>query len=119
MAGPNHLEARMTGWAGSCSATERFVRDQPLGTWDWQLFNLAQDPGEQHDLSGKFPEKTKALVALWDEYVAMNGVIIGDRSPFERTRKGLPDPVPESDDYPPLRGLEALPYERLIELMGK
>jgi arylsulfatase len=92
---------------------------QPLGTWDWQLFNLAQDPGEQHDLSGKFPEKTKALVALWDEYVAMNGVIIGDRSPFERARKGLPDPVPESDDYPPLRGLEALPYEKLLELMGK
>jgi len=92
---------------------------QPLGTWDWQLFNLAQDPGEQHDLSGEFPEKTKALVALWDEYVAMNGVIIGDRSPFERARKGLPDPVPESDDYPPLRGLEAIPYEKLLELMGK
>jgi arylsulfatase A-like enzyme len=92
---------------------------QPIGTWDWQLFNLAQDPGEQHDLSGKFPEKTKALVALWDEYVAMNGVIIGDRSPFERARKGLPDSVLESDDYPPLRGLEAIPYEKLLELMGK
>ena len=92
---------------------------QPIGTWDWQLFNLAEDPGEQYDLSGKFPEKTKALVALWDEYVAMNGVIIGDRSPFERARKGLPDPVPESDDYPPLRGLEAIPYEKLLELMGK
>jgi arylsulfatase len=91
---------------------------QPVGTWDWQLFNLAQDPGEQHDLSGKFPEKTKALVALWDEYVAMNGVIIGDRSPFEQARKGLPDPVPEFDDFPPLRGLEAIPYEKLLELMG-
>jgi arylsulfatase len=91
---------------------------QPIGTWDWQLFNLAQDPGEQHDLSGKFPEKTKALVALWDEYVKMNGVIIGDRSPFEQARKGLPDPVLEFDDYPPLRGLEAIPYEKLLELMG-
>jgi hypothetical protein len=26
--------------------------------------------------------------------------------------------VPEYDNYPPLRGLEALPYEKLIELMG-
>ena len=102
----------MTGWAGSCSATGRFARGtgrsagfyQPLGTWDWQLFNLAEDPGEQHDLSGKFPEKTEELVALWDEYVAMNGVIIGERSPFEGARKALPDPVPESDNYPPLRG---------------
>ena len=91
---------------------------QPIGTWDWQLFNLAQDPGEQHDLSGKFPEKTKALVALWDEYVKMNGVIIGDRSPFEQARKGLPDPVLESDAYPTRRGLEAIPYEKLLELMG-
>jgi arylsulfatase len=24
---------------------------EPYGTWDWQLFNLAEDPGEQHDLS--------------------------------------------------------------------
>jgi arylsulfatase len=92
---------------------------QPFGTYDWQLFNLAEDLGEQHDLAAKFPEKRNELVALWEEYVKTNGVIIGERSPFERAKKGLPDPVPEFDDYPPVRGLEALPYERLIELMGK
>ncbi len=92
---------------------------RPMGTHDWQLFNLAEDPGEQYDLSAKFPEKKKVLVALWDEYVKTNGVIIGERSPFERARKGLPDPVPELDNYPPFRGLEALPYKKLIELMGK
>jgi arylsulfatase len=91
---------------------------RPLGTEDWQLFNLAEDPGEQYDLSVKFPEKKKALVALWDEYVKMNGVIIGERSPLEGTRKALRDPVPEFDSYPPFRGLEALPYERLIEMMS-
>jgi len=92
---------------------------QPFGADDWQLFNLASDPGEQYDLSAKFPKKKRVLVALWDEYVKMNGVIIGARSPFERARKGLPDPVPEYDNYPPLRGLEALPYEKLIELMNQ
>ena len=91
---------------------------RPMGTYDWQLFNLAEDPGEQYDLSTKFPKKRKELVALWDEYAKTNGVIIGERSPFERARKGLPDAVPEYDSYPPLRGLEALPYEKLIELMG-
>ncbi len=91
---------------------------RPMGTYDWQLFNLAEDPGEQYDLSAKFPKKRKELIALWDEYVKTNGVIIGERSPFERARKGLPDPVPEFDSYPPLRGLEALPYEKLLELMG-
>jgi rhodanese-related sulfurtransferase len=50
--------------------------------------------------------------------VKTNGVIIGARSPFEQARKHLPDRVPEFDNYPPFRGLEALPYEKLIELMG-
>jgi hypothetical protein len=46
-------------------------------------------------------------------------VIIGERSPFEGARKALPEAVPEYDSYPPLRGLEALPYKKLIELMGQ
>ncbi len=92
---------------------------QPFGTYDWQLFNLAEDPGEQYDLSAKFPGKKKALIALWDEYVKMNGVIIGERSPFEGARKALRDPVPEFDNYPRFRGLEALPYKKLLELMNQ
>ncbi len=48
----------------------------------------------------------------------MNGVILGERSPFEQASKALPNPVLESDDYPPIRGMEAIPYERLKELMG-
>jgi arylsulfatase len=91
---------------------------QPMGTWDWQLFNLAEDPGEQYDLSGKFPEKKMTLVALWDEYVNTNGVIIGNRSPFERAKKSLPDAVPEYDNYPPVRGMEAIPYEKLLDIMA-
>jgi arylsulfatase len=92
---------------------------QPFGTWDWQLFNLAEDPGEQYDLSGKFPEKRKKLIALWDEYVKTNGVIIGTRSPFEQASKALPNPVPEFDNYPPVRGMEAIPYKKILELLGK
>ncbi len=92
---------------------------RPFGVYDWQLFNLADDPGEQYDLSGKFPEKKKDLIALWDQYVEMNGVIIGERSPFEGARKGLPDSVPEFDNYPPVRGMEAIPHKKLMELRKK
>jgi arylsulfatase A-like enzyme len=91
---------------------------EPLGSEDWQLFNLAEDQGEQVDLSSKHPEKRKQLIALWDEYVKTNGVIIGDRSPFEQASKQLPNRVPEADNFPPVRGLEALPYSKLLELMG-
>jgi arylsulfatase len=92
---------------------------QPYGIWDWQLFNLAADPGEQYDLSEKFPEEKARLIALWDEYVEMNGVIVGDRSPFEGARKALPDAVTESDSFPPVRGLEAVPHQKLIELLSQ
>jgi len=92
---------------------------QPFGTWDWQLFNLDADPGEQYDLSEKFPEKRAELIALWDEYVEMNGVILGNRSPYEGAQKALPAAVKEDDSYPPVRGLEEIPHKKLIELLSQ
>ena len=92
---------------------------EPFGSEDWQLFNLAKDPGEQDDLSSKHPKKRKQLIALWDEYVKTNGVIIGTRSPFEQMDQKLPDRVPDSDNFPPVRGMEAIPYEKLLELMNR
>jgi hypothetical protein len=51
--------------------------------------------------------------------VKRNGVIIGERSPFEGSRKALPDPVPEFDNYPPVRGMERIPHKKLLEMMSK
>jgi len=52
------------------------------GTGDWELFNLREDPAELHDLSAKYPDKRKALLKLWDEYVERNGVIVSEAGPF-------------------------------------
>ena len=41
----------------------------PFGKSDWELFNVAADPVERHDLAAQHPDKVKALVALWDAYV--------------------------------------------------
>ena len=65
-----------------------------------------------------YAKKRKELIALWGKYVRKNGVIIGARSPFESARKALPDAVTEFDHYPPVRGMEAVPYKKLLELMG-
>ena len=51
---------------------------RPLGSGTWQLFDLAKDPAELVDLSSREPAKRKQLLALWDRYVAENGVIVGD-----------------------------------------
>lgn len=91
---------------------------EPFGSEDWQLFNLAKDIGEQNDLSNKYPKKRKQLIALWDEYVKTNGVVIGNRSPFEQMDQKLPDRVPDSDTFPPVRGMEAIPYKKLMKMMG-
>jgi arylsulfatase len=91
--------------------------NDPFGTNDWQLFNLSEDLGEQRDLSAKFPEKKQQLVALWDQYSETNGVIIGNRSMLEGFRKGFPDPKVEADNYPPVRGMEAIPHKKLMELI--
>jgi arylsulfatase A-like enzyme len=48
---------------------------KPKGPERWQLYNLANDPGEIHDLSEQEPEKLKELMHIWDEYVLETGVI--------------------------------------------
>lgn len=54
------------------------------GTGDWELFNLREDPAELHDLSAKHPGTRKALLALWEEYVTRNGVVLSDAGPYAR-----------------------------------
>ena len=48
------------------------------------------------------PDKVKALVALWDDYVRANNVILPSRSPFEAMEKQLPQRVPVDPGFPPL-----------------
>jgi arylsulfatase len=72
-----------------------------LGTEDWELFNIATDPGERKDLADEQPEKLNALLKLWDSYVKENNVILPSRSPFETMEDALPPRVPVEAGYPP------------------
>jgi arylsulfatase A-like enzyme len=47
----------------------------PYGSGDWQLYDLAADPGELHDLSSKFPDRVGELARAWEDYADSNGVI--------------------------------------------
>jgi arylsulfatase A-like enzyme len=75
---------------------------KPLGKGDWELFNLAADPAERKDLAAERPDKVKALMALWDDYVRKNNVILPSRSMFETLDDQLPKRVPDDPGYPPL-----------------
>lgn len=48
----------------------------PLGTDNWQLFNLSNDIGENHDLSKEQPDALKKLVSAYEEYAKDVGIVV-------------------------------------------
>jgi arylsulfatase A-like enzyme len=77
---------------------------KPFGKSDWELFDLAADPAERNDLAAERPEKVKEMIALWDDYVRTNHVVLPSRGPFETMEKQLPERVPDDPGFPPLTG---------------
>lgn len=53
----------------------------PAGPGEWQLYDLAADPGETRDLSAGNPEVRQRLLRHWNEYVRINNVILPSESP--------------------------------------
>jgi arylsulfatase len=49
--------------------------DRPFGTSGWQLFDLANDPGETKDLHADNPKQLQHLLKMWDEYEEEVGII--------------------------------------------
>jgi arylsulfatase len=75
---------------------------KPFGTEEWELFNVTTDLGERHDLAAAEPEKVKALLAIWEQYVRENNVILPNRLISEGMVKKLPDRYPVQPGFPPL-----------------
>jgi len=75
---------------------------KPYGKGDWELFNVATDPAERKDVAAQNPDRVKALVALWDDYVKANNVILPSRGPFETLEDQLPMRVQVEAGFPPL-----------------
>ena len=54
-------------------------------------------------------------MAHWDEYVTQSNVIVSKWNTMEiMSRKALPDPYPEHDNFPPTYGAEEL-IRKMIE----
>jgi len=78
---PVRSDTREFGW--SAYGMDAFRRGhwkalrlpKPYGSGDWQLYDLAADPGEMHDLSSEFPDIVSGLADAWEQYAKTNGVI--------------------------------------------
>ena len=53
----------------------------PAGTGEWQLYDLASDPGETTDLADDRPDIRDRLASHWDVYVKENNVVLPSVSP--------------------------------------
>jgi arylsulfatase A-like enzyme len=78
---PVQAEARELGWSAYGMDAYRkgdwkvLRLPEPYGSGDWQLYDLAADPGELHDLSSEFPDRVGLLANAWANYAESNGVI--------------------------------------------
>ena len=75
---------------------------KPYGTGEWELYNVATDPGERTNVAAQNPDKVQALLAVWDDYAKANNVILPSRGPFETLYDQLPARVPVDEGFPPL-----------------
>lgn len=55
---------------------------EPFGNGDWQLYDLASDPGEINDLAANYPERVDMMAKAWAAYATLNGVIQPDAPTF-------------------------------------
>lgn len=60
---------------------------QGYGTGIWQLFNVAKDPAEAHDLSASAPAKLQELIGDWDSYASAKGVVVPAPGPAQDATK--------------------------------
>ena len=49
----------------------------PFGPGEWQLYDVAEDPGETRNLAEEQPELLKKLQTAWERYAKDVGVIVG------------------------------------------
>jgi arylsulfatase A-like enzyme len=55
---------------------------EPFGPDAWQLFNLANDPGETTDLSSEMPDLRNDMIEIWNSYAQETGVILPSKNIF-------------------------------------
>ena len=73
-----HPNEEATGWElfGARALREGDWKVVHLFDGNWQLFNVANDPGETTDLAAAQPKRLKQLIAAWNRYAKEVGVIL-------------------------------------------
>ena len=71
----------------------RFFAANPDGTDRFELYNLAEDIGESHNLADKYPERVNALRVKLEKYLADTEAVIPRQNPDYRGDVATQDPL--------------------------
>jgi hypothetical protein len=112
--GPQYFE--MLGhrgiWKDGWKAVTHHDQGKPFDEDRWELYHLAQDFSEFHDLAAEHPAKLKELVDLWWAEAEQHGVLPLDDRPAialfrAAMRPGLPSSRSRFVYYPPVSHIVA------------
>jgi arylsulfatase len=47
----------------------------PFGSGEWELYNLAEDPAEMHNLAADHAQRLESMIEMWERYEEENTVL--------------------------------------------
>jgi arylsulfatase len=75
-AGADQVGTELFGMMSYVSGNWKILRmPVPVGTGEWELHDLSEDPAELNDLSATYPDRLNEMIALWEQYKTDNGVL--------------------------------------------
>lgn len=85
----------------------------------WELYHVAVDPSECHDLAEAHPERLRELVALWQREARRYGVFPLDNRPFSEFTLDRPPAVPARSRYVYLPGVTRVPETVAVNVRNR
>ena len=106
--GPSFAEAAEQGRVFGGPLTADVVED--LDANGWELYHLAVDPAENHDLADKQPDKLREMIALWYDQADAYGVLPLATADMARLNAERPSVAGPRERYVYQTDAEAIPF---------
>jgi len=89
----NYTAVRMGDWQAVHSSGNTSSSIYPNGTDVWELYNLANDPGEQKNVAAQHPDILQKMAAAYPVYAKSVGVVIPRGEAFANSAAHLFPPI--------------------------
>ncbi len=95
--GPSYAEGEAKGIKFGDEITDELL--DRLDATGWQLFHVAEDPAEAHDLADQHPEKLREMISRWYAEAGKYKVLPLDGSVWQRLQAERPQLTAERTQY--------------------